>query len=129
VRCAPFLFLLFDTDPLGTRRTKVFKKSQVIEAFTDPKLYLFFIINCLLNVPNSGLTTFNSIIVASLGFSTKQTLLLAIPTGVISWISSIGFALLAVKVRISPFTHSSLLFSRLLFMPAPSGSLSYLKFN
>jgi hypothetical protein len=96
VRCAPFLFLLFDTDPLGTRRTKVFKKSQVIEAFTDPKLYLFFIINCLLNVPNSGLTTFNSIIVASLGFSTKQTLLLAIPTGVISWISSIGFALLAV---------------------------------
>ncbi|BGP20610.1 hypothetical protein JCM10213_007144 [Rhodosporidiobolus nylandii] len=76
---------------------KTLKVSQIVEAFTDPKHYLFFAINVVLNVPNSGLTTFNSIIVASLGFSTKETLLLAIPTGVISWISSILFAFLAVK--------------------------------
>ncbi|GAA6038691.1 hypothetical protein JCM8097_002348 [Rhodosporidiobolus ruineniae] len=76
---------------------KTLKKSQIVEAFTDPKTYFFFAINLVLNVPNSGLTTFNSIVVASLGFSTKETMLLAIPTGVISWISSIVFAFLAVK--------------------------------
>lgn len=76
---------------------RVFKKDQFIEAFLDPKSWLIFLINIVLNIPNNGVLTFNSIIVATLGFTTKQTLLLAIPTGVISWISSIIFGYLAVK--------------------------------
>lgn len=76
---------------------RVFKKDQFIEAFLDPKSWLIFFINIVLNIPNNGVLTFNSIIVATLGFTTKQTLLLAIPTGVISWISSIVFGYLAVK--------------------------------
>ncbi|KII87313.1 hypothetical protein PLICRDRAFT_251321 [Plicaturopsis crispa FD-325 SS-3] len=76
---------------------KTFKMYQLLEAFMDPKMYLVFFINIALNIPNGGVLTFNSIIVSSLGYTTKQTLLLAIPTGVISWVSSIIFSWMAVK--------------------------------
>lgn len=55
-------------------RWQVFKKSQIIEAFMDPKSWLIFLINFVLNVPNNGVLTFNSIIVSELGFSTKETM-------------------------------------------------------
>ncbi|KAK4688189.1 MFS transporter, ACS family, allantoate permease, partial [Tremellales sp. Uapishka_1] len=78
---------------------KTFKLYQVIEAFKDPKSWFLFFINFALNVPNGGLVTFNSIIVASLGFTIKQTTLLGIPTGVFSWISSLIFSYIAVKTK------------------------------
>lgn len=34
--------------------SKKFKMYQVVEAFTDPKTYLVFLINFCLNVPNGG---------------------------------------------------------------------------
>lgn len=70
-----------------------------------------------LNIPNNGVLvsilirvrtpflnfgifqTFNSIIVAALGFSIPNVQLLAIPTGVISWISSLVFSFIAVKTK------------------------------
>ncbi|GAA5897753.1 hypothetical protein JCM5296_000872 [Sporobolomyces johnsonii] len=78
---------------------KVLKKSQIIEAAIDPKTWFFFFINIALSIPNGGLIGFGSIIVASLGFSTPDTLLLAIPNGVISWLSSILFGFIAVKTK------------------------------
>lgn len=78
---------------------KTFKLHQVSEALMDPKTWLYFLINLVLNIPNGGLTTFNSIIVASLGFTIEQTTLLGIPTGVFSWISSLLFGYIAVKTR------------------------------
>ncbi|WVQ85371.1 hypothetical protein IAT38_007536 [Cryptococcus sp. DSM 104549] len=72
---------------------------QVIEALLDVKTWLIFFINVSLNIPNGGLIGFNSIIVKSLGYTVKQTTLLAIPTGVISWVSSLFFARLATKTR------------------------------
>ncbi|GJN94163.1 hypothetical protein Rhopal_007237-T1 [Rhodotorula paludigena] len=76
---------------------KVFKWGQVKEAFLDPRTHLHFLVNLTLNVPNSGLTTFNSVIINSLGFSKEQTILMALPTGVISWVGSIIFAFIAVR--------------------------------
>ncbi|KAI9639879.1 MFS transporter [Dioszegia hungarica] len=77
--------------------SKQWKWAQFFEALYDPKTWLIFCINLVLNIPNGGLVTFNSIIVASLGFTIQQTTLLGIPTGVISWISSLFFGWLAVK--------------------------------
>ncbi|KAI5478460.1 allantoate permease [Pseudohyphozyma bogoriensis] len=77
--------------------SQTFKLSQVKEAAMDPKTYLFFLIAFLLNIPNGGLITFNSIVIATLGFTTKQTTLLAIPTGVISWISSIAMGVIGAR--------------------------------
>ena len=61
---------------------------------------------CTDEMADGGVSTFNSIIVASLGYSTKQTMLLAIPTGMISWASSLSFSYIAVKSKYSPPTSN-----------------------
>ncbi|OCF41965.1 hypothetical protein I317_04267 [Kwoniella heveanensis CBS 569] len=79
---------------------KHFKWSQCKEAFLDIKTWLIFLINICLNVPSEfslPLSPFNSIIVNNLGFSSKETMLLAIPTGMISWVGSLLFSWVAVK--------------------------------
>ncbi|KAF5347296.1 hypothetical protein D9756_009974 [Leucocoprinus leucothites] len=65
---------------------KQFKKDQMIEAFTDPKTWLFALFSALDNVPNS-LTNQRQIIVASFGFSLLQTTLLSCVDGVIEIIT------------------------------------------
>ena len=73
------------TRRLAVTRTGIanstFKGNQFREAVLDPKTWLYFFINVVLNIPNGGLVTFNSIIVNSLGFDVRQTALLGIPTG------------------------------------------------
>ncbi|KAK6903545.1 hypothetical protein I203_107050 [Kwoniella mangroviensis CBS 8507] len=76
---------------------KTFKRDQFIEAFLDPKTWFYFLINISLNVPNGGLVGFNSIVVKSLGFTTQTTLLLGIPTGLVSWLSSFFWGWVATK--------------------------------
>ncbi|PPR00815.1 hypothetical protein CVT26_012456 [Gymnopilus dilepis] len=61
---------------------KHFKKEQMIEAFTDPKTWLFALFSALDNVPNS-LTNQRQIIVASFGFTPFQTTLLGCVDGFI----------------------------------------------
>ncbi|EOD45618.1 putative allantoate permease protein [Neofusicoccum parvum UCRNP2] len=55
---------------------KEWKWSQVKEAFIDPKTWIIFFFNIAINIPNGGLTTFNSIIIANLGFSSVDASLL-----------------------------------------------------
>ncbi|WWD07473.1 hypothetical protein V865_005574 [Kwoniella europaea PYCC6329] len=76
---------------------KTFKRDQFFEAFLDPKTWFYFFINISLNVPNGGLVGFNSIVVKSLGFTTQTTLLLGIPTGLVSWLSSFFWGWVATK--------------------------------
>lgn len=75
------------------------KRAQIIEALTDVKTWILFLITVCLNIPNGGLVGFNAIIVNSLGYSIKETTLLTIPTGVISWISALVIATAAQKTR------------------------------
>lgn len=95
----------------------VWKWDQVVEAVIDPKTWLIFFFNIAINIPNggrflsvstkciltsgltstTGLTTFNGIIIKNLGFTSVQSSLLAMPTGVMSTLASIGFSLLAAK--------------------------------
>ena len=56
------------------------KWSQVRENFLDTHTYLLFLLTVLLNIPNGGLSGFYPIIINSLGFTTKQTSLLSVPT-------------------------------------------------
>ncbi|THH07930.1 hypothetical protein EW146_g9157 [Bondarzewia mesenterica] len=61
---------------------KHFKWDQMIEAFTDPKTWLFALFSALDNIPNS-LTNQRSIIVASFGFTNLQTTLLGCVDGLV----------------------------------------------
>jgi MFS transporter, ACS family, allantoate permease len=58
----------------------------MIEAFTDPKTWLFALFSALDNVPNS-LTNQRQIIVASFGFTNLQTTLLGCVDGAIEIIT------------------------------------------
>ncbi|ODN97144.1 hypothetical protein I350_08124 [Cryptococcus amylolentus CBS 6273] len=76
---------------------KTFKLAQAKEAVLDPKSWFYFLINICLNVPSDGILTFYSIIVASLGYSTRNATLLAIPTGLVSYAAALIFSYIATK--------------------------------
>jgi MFS transporter, ACS family, allantoate permease len=80
-------------------QSKVFKISQVWEAVLDPKTWLIWFAIIALQVPNGGLTTFNTLIIEGLGFSSRDTALLAMPPGLMSTASGIVLSYLAATTR------------------------------
>ncbi|GAB7332495.1 hypothetical protein MBLNU13_g04289t1 [Cladosporium sp. NU13] len=62
---------------------KHLKAYQVKEAFCDVKLYLFFLLGMVCNIPNGGISNFGTIIIKGFGFSTLVTTLMQIPYGAI----------------------------------------------
>ncbi|CZT19465.1 related to MFS allantoate transporter [Ramularia collo-cygni] len=62
---------------------KSFKSYQVYEALCDYKLYLFFLLGIVCNVPNGGISNFGTIIIKGFGFSTLVTTLMQVPYGFI----------------------------------------------
>lgn len=50
-------------------------------------------------VPNGGLTTFNTLIISGLGFGPLETSLLAMPPGAMSTLSGIALSFLAATTR------------------------------
>ncbi|KAI4204136.1 MAG: hypothetical protein LQ350_001327 [Teloschistes chrysophthalmus] len=57
---------------------KHLKAYQVREAFMDYKLYLFFVLGVVGNIPNGGISNFGTIIIKGFGFSTLVTTLMQI---------------------------------------------------
>lgn len=66
---------------------KHLKAYQVKEAFLDIKVYLFFVLGIVCNVPNGGISNFGTLIIQGFGFSQLGTTLLQIPYGVLIAIS------------------------------------------
>ena len=69
----------------------------MIEAFTDPKTWLFALFAALDNVPNS-LTNQRQIIVSSFGFTNLQTTLLGCVDGIIEIVTIWTGVTLAVRI-------------------------------
>ncbi|KAI2792686.1 hypothetical protein POX_b02727 [Penicillium oxalicum] len=63
---------------------KHFKWCQFVEVFKDPQTYLIAIIVTAMDVPNAAVSSFTSLIIKNIGFTTKETELLNIPNGVVS---------------------------------------------
>lgn len=59
------------------------KWGQAFEAMTDIKVWLIVLYQLANSIPNGAITTFNSLVVAGLGFNHFQVYLLQIPTGVV----------------------------------------------
>ena len=57
---------------------KHIKVYQIKEAFFDYKLYLFFLLGVVGNVPNGGISNFGTIIIKGFGFSTLVTALMQV---------------------------------------------------
>ena len=60
---------------------KHLKPYQIREAFMDVKLYLFFLLGVVGNIPNGGISNFGTLIIKGFGFSTLVTTLMQIPYG------------------------------------------------
>ncbi|KZT13006.1 MFS general substrate transporter [Laetiporus sulphureus 93-53] len=76
-------------DDQGGTENKVLKKDQLIEALVDMKTWLIVLSTLLTNIPNGGLANFSNIIVKSFGYTTKQTLILSTPGGLIAVITTV----------------------------------------
>lgn len=73
----------------GVRNTH-FKRAQLLEFFGSIHFWLMFFMSVTLNVSNAVPTTFNPIIIQSMGFSGLNALLLTMPTGAFGLIVTVG---------------------------------------
>ncbi|KAL4967187.1 putative MFS transporter [Aspergillus stella-maris] len=76
-------------------QNKEFKKSQFIEALTDPMSWLYVLLQLTSTLVIGGLGVFSNIIIQSFGFTTLQTQLLNIAQGGVTIIVMVGGAWLA----------------------------------
>ncbi|KAL4806632.1 MFS allantoate transporter [Aspergillus unguis] len=60
---------------------KRMKPRQILEAFTDWKVWTFFLLGFSGNIPNGGISNFGTLIIRGFGFSTLVTTLMQIPYG------------------------------------------------
>lgn len=96
---------------------KHLKEYQVREAFCDVKMYLFFALGVVGNVPNGGISNFGTIIIRGFGFSTLVTTLMQIPYGVL-----IAISILACVYLNDRFVNKRCLFILLFLCPNITGA-------
>ncbi|KAK5723959.1 hypothetical protein LTR17_013801 [Elasticomyces elasticus] len=63
---------------------KHFKWYQVVDAVTDIKLYLFFFLGVVGNVPNGGISNFGTLIIKGFGFSTLVSKSMGVTLGCVT---------------------------------------------
>ncbi|KAF9247192.1 MFS general substrate transporter [Melanogaster broomeanus] len=74
-------------DDQGGIENKNFKWDQVIEALLDVRTWLIVLATMLTDIPSGGLTNFSNIIIRNFGYTSKETLILATPAGIVEVIS------------------------------------------
>ncbi|KAG5370255.1 putative transporter [Yarrowia sp. C11] len=75
---------------------KKFKKHQFVEAFTDPRTWIYFFYCLASNIPNGGISAFSSILFTeTLGLGPVRGLLLQTPQGAVEIVGCVIFGLLA----------------------------------
>ncbi|TFK73160.1 MFS general substrate transporter [Pluteus cervinus] len=76
-------------DDQGGTKNKTFKKYQMIEAFTDIRTWFIVLSTFLTSIPNGALTNFSNLVIKSFGYTSKQTLILSTPAGVIGALATL----------------------------------------
>lgn len=76
---------------------KQWKWYQVRECFFDYRTWILFFYVIGVTIPNGGLNTFNGLVIKSLGFNSRQTSLLQIPTGIFSTLAALVASFFAAR--------------------------------
>ncbi|RYO60022.1 hypothetical protein AA0113_g7205 [Alternaria arborescens] len=79
--------------------SRVWKWDHVLEAFMDPKTWLWFSMLTAVSIPSGGITTFGPLIIQSFGFGQFATILFNMPFGVVQIVATIGGAWLATWLK------------------------------
>ncbi|KAK5111763.1 hypothetical protein LTR62_004683 [Meristemomyces frigidus] len=82
----------------GIGSTK-YKKYQAKEAWLDYRTWTYVLFVLSSQIPAAGLVLFNSVLIKSLGFDTKTTLLLSMPGGLVNICCNYGFGWLADRTK------------------------------
>ncbi|TFK73161.1 MFS general substrate transporter [Pluteus cervinus] len=92
-------------DDQGGTANKTFKRYQMIEAFTDVRIWLIVLSEFLISVPNGALTNFSNLVIESFGYTAKQTLILSTPAGVVGALTTLFVGWYSDKIngRMVPF--------------------------
>ncbi|QLG72302.1 hypothetical protein HG535_0C06570 [Zygotorulaspora mrakii] len=94
-----------------------FKKYQFIEAFTDIRTWIMFFSSVALNIPNGGIGTFSSLLIAgTMGYGELMTLLMGLPAGACEFVGLILFGV------ISPFVKNRMVLASISTIIALIGS-------
>lgn len=76
---------------------KHFKLYQVRDCFTDPQTWLIALITITSNIPNGAVSSYQATIIKGFGYTSKETALLSIPSGVVSCTAVISAGLCGAK--------------------------------
>lgn len=79
---------------------KHFKAYQAWECIRDPQTWLISIITICTDVPNGAVSSYQATIIKGFGYTSEQTALLSIPSGVIAIIAVLSATYLAGKYNI-----------------------------
>ncbi|RYO61362.1 hypothetical protein AA0116_g5867 [Alternaria tenuissima] len=79
--------------------SRVWKWDHVLEAFMDPKTWLWFSMLTAVSIPSGGITTFGPLIIQSFGFGQFATILFNMPFGIVQIVATIGGAWLATWLK------------------------------
>lgn len=79
---------------------KHFKIHQVWDCFTDPQTWLIVLITITSNIPNGAVSSYQATIIKGFGYTSKQTALLQIPSGVLACISVISAGVSSAKFNV-----------------------------
>lgn len=108
-------------------RSRKINWDQIYEGLRDPKFYSYCLISLFIELQNGALTTFSNIIIASLGYSNFDAVLLSIPSGVVNLILMLGCTQLAFRkgeiIWVAVATTSISLTGLILLAAIPSGGV------
>ena len=79
--------------------SRVWKWDHVMEAFLDPKTWLWFSMLTAVSIPSGGIATFGPLIIEGFGFGKFATILFNMPFGAVQIIATIGGAWLATWLK------------------------------
>lgn len=72
-----------------------FKRDQIKETLQDVKTWLVVAISLISSIPNGGLSNFTSLLIRGFGYTSRQSLLLQMPGGLVAFLTTIGVCFLA----------------------------------
>ncbi|KAI3398084.1 hypothetical protein diail_9837 [Diaporthe ilicicola] len=79
---------------------KHFKAHQALECFKDPQTWLISLITISSNVPNGAVSSYQATIIKSFGYTSEETALLSIPSGVVGAISVLSATYMAGRFNL-----------------------------
>ncbi|KAL2848904.1 major facilitator superfamily domain-containing protein [Aspergillus pseudoustus] len=87
-----YLYLIFGPITMALQnhtgvKNREYKKYQVIECLRDPQVWMMFAIVFLQCIPGGGLNAFNKIILTSLGYSSVESTVIAMPEHAVQLVS------------------------------------------